>query len=45
VAVGLPAGFHHPAAEVYRRIGPPAAHTTDTVIDQITGATQPTPPD
>jgi 3-hydroxyisobutyrate dehydrogenase-like beta-hydroxyacid dehydrogenase len=41
----LPAGFHQAAADIYRRVGPPATHTTDTVIDLITRTTQPRPPD
>lgn len=34
---GLPGGFHQAAADLYRRIGPPADHPTDAVIDLITG--------
>ncbi len=37
----LPAGFHAAAADVYRRVGPPAEHGTDAVLDLITDPAAP----
>jgi 3-hydroxyisobutyrate dehydrogenase-like beta-hydroxyacid dehydrogenase len=34
---GLPAGFHQAAADLYRRVGPPAGHSTDAVLDLVAG--------
>jgi hypothetical protein len=37
-AHGLPAGFHHAATEIYRRVGHPTSHTVNTIVELLNGS-------